>query len=74
VRKVKKQKNNNLTFRGYYEDLSNQPKAFIDTISVECSVTRQTVYNWMSGRCKVPALAQEKINKIVNMTLSYEQN
>lgn len=56
-----------MTLKSYYQTLEDPKKNIRDKIMVECNVTRETVYNWISGKSIPGKLQQEKIATIVNM-------
>jgi len=57
-------------FREYWFTLSMEEKAILrDKILSECHVLYPTIRNWIHGQCKVPLLAQEKIEEITGVKI-----
>ncbi|MBO4722476.1 MAG: hypothetical protein IKT03_05555 [Muribaculaceae bacterium] len=55
-----------LALKGYLDNLSRGGKTIaIDWIVEGCLVPRKTVYNWMHGLCRIPALHKCKIEEIL---------
>lgn len=72
MHKVKKQKIKKLTLKGYKDKLEKENPPLPELIAKICGVSKVTAYNWISGKFKVPLLAQEKINKHLGQEFNYE--
>lgn len=59
-----------LALKGYLDNLTRTEKTVaIDRIVDGCMVPRKTVYNWMQGLCRIPALHMCKIEEILGEKL-----
>ncbi len=59
-------KKDSSALKAYLDGLSRGGKTYtIDKIVEECLVPRRTVYNWMHGLCRIPALYKCKIEEIL---------
>lgn len=50
----------------------NEKTVAIDKIMDSCFVTRQVVYNWMYGHCRIPELYKRKIEEIFSTEIFCE--
>ncbi|MEG1899627.1 MAG: XRE family transcriptional regulator [Bacteroidales bacterium] len=57
----------------YYKGLSDKaeirsPRSdFKDKVSIECSVSKSTVWRWLTGQITPPALARKRIAEIIGI-------
>ncbi len=66
INKMDKILKDSLALKSYLDDLSRAEKTLaIDKIADGCIVPRRTVYNWIHGLCRIPALYMCKIEEIL---------
>ena len=58
----------NQPLRDYVYSFENRKErtAIREKIIAACKINYRTIDNWLLGTCKIPVLAQEKINEVLN--------